>query len=142
MKMICIAGRTGKPAELRRTQAGDPVLAFSVAVDDGYGERKKTMWFDCSLFGKRAQSLEPHMPKGTAVTVSGEFSTREFEGKTYLQVRVNDVTLQGGRNDTARDHSGSSGTNDTGNSQSGYSDEGEGSRVDLDDEIPFAPEVR
>ncbi len=39
MKQITIAGRLGKDAELRRTQGGDPVLSFPVAVDDGYGER-------------------------------------------------------------------------------------------------------
>src|SRR5690606_19456650 len=76
-----------------------PVLSFSVAVDDGWGERKRTMWFDCSLFGKRGEPLEQYMPKGTAVAVSGDLSTREHEGKTYLTVRVNEVTLQGGKSE-------------------------------------------
>ncbi len=97
MKSITIAGRTGKNAELRRTQDGTQVLSFSVAVDDGYGDRKKTLWFDCSLFGKRGAALESILPKGTSVTVSGDFSTREHDGKTYLQVRVSDVTLQSSR---------------------------------------------
>jgi single-strand DNA-binding protein len=97
MKNIVIAGRTGKDAELRRLQDGTPVLSFSVAVDDGFGESKKTMWFDCSMFGNRGQALEKHLVKGTPVTVAGDFGKREHEGKTYLQVRVNDVTLQGGK---------------------------------------------
>jgi single-strand DNA-binding protein len=133
MKSIVIAGRTGKDAELRRTQAGDAVLSFTVAVDDGYGEKKSTMWFDCSLFGKRGQSLEKHLTKGSAVTVSGELSTREYDGKTYLQIRVNDVTLQGGR------------SQDTGQSrpsQSSYDDDqGSGSygaaSDELNDDLPF-----
>jgi single-strand DNA-binding protein len=97
MKSITIAGRTGKAAEMRRTQDGTPVMSFSVAVDNGWGERKSTLWFDCSLFGTRGDALHKHLPKGTPVTVSGDFSTREHDGKTYLQVRVNDVTLQGGK---------------------------------------------
>lgn len=96
MKQITIAGRAGKPGELRRTQNGDPVLSFSVAVDDGYGDKKSTMWFDCSVWGKRAQSLEPHINKGTALTLTGDLGRREHEGKTYLTVRVNELTLQGG----------------------------------------------
>ncbi len=97
MKNITIAGRTGKDAETRHTtQTGDSVTSFSVAVDDGYGDKKTTLWFDCSLWGKRGESLAPHLVKGTAVTVSGDLSKREHEGKTYLTVRVNDVTLQGG----------------------------------------------
>ena len=96
MKTICIAGTIGKDAVIRRTQAGEPILGFSVAVDDGYGENKQTMWFDVALWGKRGQALEPHLKKGTKVTVSGDFSTRLHENKTYFTCRANDITIQGG----------------------------------------------
>jgi single-stranded DNA-binding protein len=33
--MLTIAGNIGKDAEVRRTQSGDPVAGFSVAVDNG-----------------------------------------------------------------------------------------------------------
>jgi single-strand DNA-binding protein len=96
MKTIVVAGRTGKQGELRHTQGGDAVLSFSVAVDDGYGDSKSTMWFDCSVWGKRAAALEPYIVKGMPLTVSGDLSQRVHEGKTYLTIRVNEVTLQGG----------------------------------------------
>lgn len=138
MKTIVIAGRTGKDAEMRRTQDGTPVLTFAVAVDDGYGERKSTIWFDCSLFGKRGEGLQKHMLKGTAVTVSGELGRREYEGKTYLQVRVNDVTLQGGGKQDGERHESKSSQR-----QQSYAEKSGGSYAsDLNDEIPFAPEWR
>ena len=96
MKNITIAGRLGRDAELRRTQNGDPVLGFTVAVDDGYGQAKRTLWFKCSMWGKRGESLAQHLTKGSAVTVSGDLSTEEYQDKTQLTVRVNDVTMQGG----------------------------------------------
>ena len=96
MKTVVIAGRLGKDAELRRTQGGDPVLGFSVAVDDGYGDNKRTLWFRCSMWGKRAQSLDGHLTKGSAVTVAGDLSTDEYEGKTNLTIRVSELTMQGG----------------------------------------------
>ena len=96
MKIINIAGRLGKDPELRRTGEGDPVLSFSVAVDDGYGERKSTMWFDCSVWGKRAGALEPHLSKGSAVAISGDLGKREHDGKTYLTIRVGELTMMGG----------------------------------------------
>lgn len=129
MKNITIAGRIGKSAELRRTQNGDPVTSFSVAVDDGYGENKSTLWFDCSLWGKRGGSLEQHLKKGTPVTVSGDLGRREHDGKTYLTIRVNDVALQGSGEKPKQEERKTS-----------YDEEsGGGSRVgrDLDDEIPF-----
>lgn len=96
MKNLTIAGRLTRDAESRSTQSGDAVLSFSVAVDDGYGENKRALFFDCSMWGKRGAALAPMLTKGKQVTVSGDLSTREYEGKTYLTLRVADVTLQGG----------------------------------------------
>lgn len=129
MKVITIAGRTGKAGELRRTNSGEPVLSFSVAVDDGYGENKSTLWFDCSVWGKRAGALEPHITKGAPITVSGDLGKREHDGKTYLTIRVSEVTLQGGRPGERQESSRSAPS---------------GSRPAAldDDEIPFAAEFR
>ena len=132
MKAITIAGRLGKDAETRNTQAGDQVTGFTVAVDEGFGDKKRTLWFDCSFWGKRGAAVAQYLTKGSSVTVSGELSTREYEGKTYLTVRAHDLTLQGG------------------NSQSGQRDSGQGYSTqrppaagnvdnpsDMDDSIPF-----
>ena len=109
MKTISIAGRLTKDAELKRTQSGDPILQFSVAVDDFNGKEKSTLFFDVALFGKRAGSLETHLSKGSNVSVSGDFSTFNADnGKTYLKIRANEVTLQGGKRerDTMTAHNG------------------------------------
>lgn len=98
---LTVAGRIGKDAVLRFTGEGKPVAGFNVACDVGYGDNKRTLWFSCSLWGKRAESLAEYLTKGTQVTVIGEMSTREHEGKTYLQLRVNDIALQGGVNNPA-----------------------------------------
>lgn len=105
MKALTIAGTIGKDAVLRRTQGGDPVTGFTVAVDDGYGQNKSTMWFDCSIWGKRGQALEEHLRKGTKVCATGELGTREHEGKTYLTLNVQNVTLMGGGKQEARQDS-------------------------------------
>jgi len=128
MKTVSIAGRIGKGAETRRTQNGDAVTSFSVAVDDGYGERKSTIWFDCSLWGKRGESLANHLTKGTAVSLSGDLGKREHEGKTYLTVRVNELTLQGGGERKAEQSA---------QKQQSYGDASGGNAPDLNDEIPF-----
>ena len=96
MKAIVISGGIGKDAVLRRTQDGEAILGFSVAVDDGYGDKKRTIWFDCSVWGKRGEKLANMLTKGTKVSVSGELSTREHEGKTYLTVRADGITIMGG----------------------------------------------
>ena len=134
MKNITIAGRCTKDAEVRRTQDGTEVAGFSVAVDDGFGQNKSTLFFDCSIWGKRADKLAPMLTKGKQVTVSGDLGQREYNGKTYLTIRVADVTLQGGgkRDDQGGGYSGGQSQGDgygAGGRPSGDPDNG--------DPIPF-----
>ena len=133
MKTLTIAGRVGKDAVLRHTQNHEPVLGWTVAVNDGYGENKSTLWIDCTLWGKRGPSLEPYIKKGDPITASGELGTREHEGKTYITLRVNEVELQGSGKGEAKPEQ----KQDGGGGGSG----GRPGR-ELDDEIPFAPEFR
>lgn len=95
MKQITLAGTVGRDAELKHTQKGE-LLTFSVAVDDGYGQDKKTMWFDVVVFGKRGAGLEPHIKKGTKVTVCGEFGSREHNDKTYFTCKAAEIDIHGG----------------------------------------------
>jgi single-strand DNA-binding protein len=97
MNNITVAGQLGRDAELRRLPDGTPVLQFSVA--DSQGREKPTIWWNCQLFGKRAESLQQYLAKGQRVTVSGSVSEREWkdkEGQTRksMDVRVNEIALQ------------------------------------------------
>lgn len=102
MNNITIAGQLGRDAEVRYLQNGDPVASFSVA--DSQGRDKPTIWWNCSLFGKRTTSLSQYLTKGQAVTVSGQVTEREYTDKTgqvkkAMEIRVADVALQGGKRD-------------------------------------------
>jgi len=80
---------------------GDAVLGFSVAVDNGKdksGNKRDATWFDCSIWGKRAESLERHITKGSKLTLTGRPTAREHNGKVYLGISVNDLTFMGGSN--------------------------------------------
>jgi len=96
VKTITIAGGITRDAIPRTTQDGENVTSFSVAVSEGYGDKKRSVYFDCSLWGKRGAALSQHLTKGSRVAVSGDLSTREHNGKTYLTVRASEVTLLGG----------------------------------------------
>ena len=98
MQQLTIAGNVGKDAILRRTQSGDAVLSFSLAVDNGKdknGNKRDSTWFDCSIWGKRAESLEAHITKGSKLVLSGRPTAREHNGTVYLGISVNDLTFMG-----------------------------------------------
>ena len=97
MNVICITGNLGKDAERKALPDGTPVLRFTVA--DSQGKDKPAIWWSADMYGKRAESLAQYLVKGQQVTVTGTLSEREYEGKKYQTLRVNDVALQGGRPD-------------------------------------------
>jgi single-strand DNA-binding protein len=101
MQKLMLAGNVGKDAELRNLGNGDPVLNFSLAIDNGKdrdGNRRDSTWYDCSLFGKRAAGLAPHIRKGDKLTLVGRPTVRVHEGKAYLGISVDDLTFMGSAN--------------------------------------------
>lgn len=128
MKAITIAGRLTRDAEVRNTTAGDQVTGFSVAVDERAGREKSTLFFDCSIWGSRGEKLAQYLTKGSSITVSGDLGRRDHDGKTYLTVRVNEVTLQGGKSERQDSDVRPRGEGRSSGPKESY---------DLNDDIPF-----
>ena len=120
---------TKNGAELRNTQNGDKVLGFSVAVSNGKdknGEYRDSTFFDCSLWGKRAEALANHITPETILSIVGRVSAREYSGKAYLQISVDELSFVGGG--VKPDQQGGAPERGPGSAQTS---------IDLDDEIPF-----
>lgn len=90
MNVLIITGNLTKDAVLRHTGAGKSVLGFTLANNQGYGDNQHTEYYECGIWGKRAEILEVHLMKGQKVIVTGEHRTdkREHNGKTYFDNRV------------------------------------------------------
>lgn len=124
MLQLSIAGRTGRDAEYKQTQGGTDLCRFTVAADVGFGDNKQTVWVDVTRWGKGAEGLAKHLPKGSSVAVTGEMSLREHNGKTYVQCRADRVTLLGSKGEQR------------GEAKRGYEDPRAG-HDDDDSDIPF-----
>ena len=134
MQQLTIAGNVGKDPVLRKTQGGDDVLSFSLAVDNGKdanGNKRDATWYDCSVWGKRASALESYISKGSKLTLTGRPTCRAHDGKAYMGLSVDGLTFMGGGQD--RDAGGSS--------SGGYGAGGQpgGGHRDMGDDIPFGP---
>ena len=133
MNIITIAGNLGKDAEVRSMPNGDSVASFSVA--DSQGKDKPTIWWNCQIFGKRAESLSQYLLKGQQVTIAGSITEREWTDKNGQQrksmdVRVNDIALQGGKpSGEASRQAAKPMTQRPATAKSGFDD--------MDDDIPF-----
>lgn len=127
MRIITITGRLTRDAQHKSTTQSE-FCAFSVAADDGFGDNKTTLFFDCTKWGKGASKLTEFLQKGTAVTVTGSLGMKEADnGKTYLQIRVNDVDIQSRRQSDQRQE----------NRSYSKGDEGHIPGFDDDEDAPF-----
>jgi len=100
MNSFAFTGNLGRDADKRYTPSGDAVVSFTTAVKSGFGERATTTWVNCTMWGKRGEAVAEYLKKGTLVGVSGEVTLREYQDKegqkrNSLDVRVNDLTLLG-----------------------------------------------
>lgn len=72
---VVIAGRTTKDPEIKVTPSGTAVLSLSLAVNDtkknAQGEWEETAnFFDCVLFGERAERIAQYIIKGSKLTIN------------------------------------------------------------------------
>lgn len=121
MNKIIVSGSLGRDSEIKFTAAGKAVLNFSIAVNSGFGDSKKTTWWRCALWGSRAEKLVDHFKKGTKLLIMGEPEIREYEKdgvkKTSAEIFVNDFEFigskkEGGEGDNAFADAGFAPTND------------------------------
>lgn len=100
MSFMTVTGRLGRDAELKTMQSGKKVLSFSIADDIGWGDKKRTQWISCALFGDRAEKLAQYLTKGSMVECVGTPSARGWkkgdEVQASIELAVSEVKLHGG----------------------------------------------
>lgn len=85
LNTVAIAGNLTRDPELAKTKNGGSVLTLSVAVNDRQHNTKTDEWedhanyFDCTLFGKRAESLADILVKGQKVAIQGKLRQQRWE---------------------------------------------------------------
>ena len=149
LNKVTLIGNLGKDPEIRNTQAGDKIANFTLATTESWkdrasGERKeRTEWHRITIFGDGLSNVaEQYLKKGSKVYVEGALQTRKWTDQAGQDRYTTEIVLQpyNGKllmldNNGAQPRNGARGEN-TGEG-SGYLP----NRGDLDDDIPFAPQV-
>ena len=94
MNNITVTGNVGK-VELK-TVGGNSLLNFSVASERNYQKdrnNKVVDWFNCSVWGKRADGLAKVLKKGCGVAVIGEIQSTKKDDKTFWNLNVDNVDI-------------------------------------------------
>lgn len=109
MNKIIIIGNLGRDPEMRYSASGTPMTSFSVATNRRYttaaGEqREETEWFNCTAFGRLADTCNQYLTRGQQVYIEGRLRSRQYDRRDgtpgfSLDVNVTDVQFLGRRDD-------------------------------------------
>ena len=98
MNKVFINGNLTKDMDVKVLPNGNYVGKFTIANTVGYGDKKKTYFIPCTLFGKRVESLEKILLTGVGVLVEGQLdytSVKDEQGnwKNYTNVIVTEIEI-------------------------------------------------
>ena len=109
MNKITIIGNLGRDPEMRYSASGNPMTSFSIASSRRYttaaGERREeTEWFNCTAFGRLAETCNQYLGRGQQTYIEGRLSTREYNRRDgtpgfSLDVTVTEMHLLSRRDD-------------------------------------------
>ena len=99
---VALSGNLTRDPELKVTPGGIQVLRFGIAVNDRAKNQQTGEWedvpnfFNCVVFGTRAESLSKFLAKGSHVALEGKLRYRAWEAKdgtrrSAVEVIVNDI---------------------------------------------------
>ena len=82
MNSVTLIGNLTKDVDLRyATDSQTAIGRFSLAINSGYGDKKRTDYINIVCFGKTAENCEKFLRKGSKAGVRGRIQTGSYEGK-------------------------------------------------------------
>lgn len=102
MNSIHIYGRLARDPELKqyrnaRGESGS-LCNFSVAVNRPFGEEAD--FFNCTVFGKRAEVIDKFFTKGSRIALSGSMQCEKKDDKYYWKLIVSDFDFVESKSDS------------------------------------------
>ena len=103
MNKVILCGNLTKDMDVKifkgKTKKDNDTIVgrFTVAVNEGYGDNKKTTFVPVTIFNKTVENLEEYLIKGTKVNIVGKLDIKNEETeegyKTYVSVIANEIQL-------------------------------------------------
>ena len=86
---IIFDGRFIKDPE-QRSYGEKTLCSFTVASDVGWGDSKRTLFFNCTAFGKTGEAIMKFFHKGDGIFITGTPTQNKKDDKVYHGVVVNE----------------------------------------------------
>lgn len=98
MNKVIMLGNITKDLELRFTKDEKCLCQFSIAINSGYGENKRTDFIECVVWNKQAENLVKYCGKGSQIGIEGRLQNSSYEDKegnkrTKTQILCENITF-------------------------------------------------
>ena len=80
MNKVILKGNLVKDIELKYTINNKAVARFTLAVNEGYGDNKRTNFITCEVWNKLAENLAKYCGKGSSLLLEGSIRTESYDG--------------------------------------------------------------
>lgn len=91
LNSVSIMGRLTAAPELRKTQSDLSVTSFTIANDQGFGDKKKAHFIGVVAWRQTAEFICKHFSKGQMIAVSGKLQTRSYEDKEGKKHTITEI---------------------------------------------------
>ena len=138
--LVVLTGRLTADPELKKTQNGNSVTSFSIAVNRRFNrsvEEQQTDFINIVVWGQSAEFVSKYFKKGSMIGIEGRIQTRKYTDKngnnrTAFEVVANNVQFVESKRESASPDS---------EEPASFSNAGVNEFADLgsvsDDDLPF-----
>lgn len=88
---VALTGRLTSDPEVKITSGNKKVCNFTLAVNDGYGEKKTVYFFLCVVWQRQAEVLAQYSKQGDLIGVEGKLTQKSYVGKDDNRVIINEI---------------------------------------------------
>lgn len=97
LNKVQIAGNLTKDVELRYTGSGKAVADLSIAINEGYGDKKQTTFLDVTVWDKSAETIAQYCKKGSGLYLEGKITVDSWQddsGNKRYKTKVTAFSFQ------------------------------------------------
>lgn len=93
LNTVILMGRLTDKPELRKTNTGISVTAFTLAIDKP-GKNKETNWIECCAWRETAEFICNFFDKGQMIAITGSLQTRTYTTKAGQRGKATEVLAE------------------------------------------------
>lgn len=85
VNLFVATGNLTKDPEVRYTQTGKAVTSFRIAINEGRGEKRTTLYLSCEAWERLAETVAEYTRKGSKVAVTGSLADDSYTDRQNVK---------------------------------------------------------